>query len=137
MTSRLLFASAWLLLATGSVLAEPPHTPRPGSTERSAILDAARAKVAADLGYGGAPRFVVESLRVSGDWALLRVQAQTPSGTALHKRCEGADELTLVLLKRNAEGWSYARGGVECANDVFWLEWPAETGAPAEIFSAD
>lgn len=137
MSLRTVLALACLLFGVGPAQAQQAHTPAPGSAERSAILGAARPQVAADLGYRGRLLFVVESLLVSGEWALLQAQPQAPSGTALYKNCPGADEVTLVLLKRSKGSWQVDRGGTTCANDVFWLEWPSETGAPKEIFALD
>ena len=103
----------------------------------SAILNAARTKVAADLGYLGRLRFKVESLRAHGDWALLIAQPIEPSGAPIQKGCLEADEVTVVLLKRAQGAWRVERGGTTCATDVFWLGWPDEVGAPAELFQLD
>jgi len=135
--TKILIALACLLLGTGVAQAQQPYTPQPGSLNRAAILNAARAKVAADLDFEGRLRFVVKSLRVSGDWALLLADPRTPSGAELRKHCPGADEITLVLLKRSEGTWYVERGGSTCATDVFWLKWPSEVGAPEEIFALD
>jgi hypothetical protein len=79
-------------------------------------------------------QFIVDCLLVSGDWALLQARPQTPSGTELHMSCLGADEVTLVLLKRRDGVWHCERGGTTCATDVFWEAWPSETGAPVQLF---
>ncbi|ESQ14385.1 MAG TPA: hypothetical protein DIW77_15225 [Chromatiaceae bacterium] len=125
---------ACLLLGSSATQAQNAYTPQPGSEERKAILNAARPTVAADLSYRGKLRFLVKSLLVSGDWALLVAEPQTPSGTILHKNCLGADDTTMVLLKRSKVTWNVERGGTTCDTDVFWLEWPSEAGAPAAIF---
>jgi hypothetical protein len=126
-----------LLTMAGQVAASDVHLPRAGSAERSAILNAARPKVAADLGYRGRLLFKVESLRAQGDWALLIAQPIEPSGTPIQKGCLEADEVTVVLLKRAQGAWRVERGGTTCATDVFWLGWQDEVGAPAEIFQLD
>jgi len=137
MSSRILVLLLLCLsFGAGSTQAQRPCTLQAGP-ERSAILNAARPNVAADLGYRGRVQFVVDCLLVSGDWALLQARPQTPSGTELHMSCPGADELTLVLLKRSHGVWQRERGGTTCATDVFWEAWVSDTGAPAEIFAAN
>ncbi len=126
-----------LLTLAGQVAASDVHTLRAGSAERNAILNAARPKVAADLGYPGRLLFKVESLRAHEDWALLIAQPIAPSGAPIQKGCLEADEVTVVLLKRAQGAWRVERGGTTCATDVFWLGWQDEVGAPAEIFQLD
>ena len=124
-----------LILALASAAgAQGVHIPAPGSAERQAILDAARAKVAADLGYKEAIRFRVEDLRVHKGWALLNGQPVTPTGKPIHKNCIESDELTIVLLRFRDGAWHVERGGTTCATDAFWLQWQEELGAPSEIF---
>lgn len=136
MSSRILVLSLCLSFAAGPAQAQRPCTPQAGP-ERSAILNAARPKVTADLGYRGRVQFVVDCLLVSGDWALLQARPRTSSGIDLHMSCPGADELTLVLLKRSHGVWHRERGGTTCATDVFWEAWMSQTGAPAEIFAVN
>jgi hypothetical protein len=109
-------------------------TPEKGSEERQRILDAARVKVAADLSYSNSILFNVRDLRASGDWALLNAQPVTAHGEPIHIDCIEADEITLVLLRFREGAWRVERGGTTCANDVFWLAWQQELGAPAQLF---
>jgi hypothetical protein len=137
MRTSIIIALACQLLVAAPTQAQKAHTPSPGDPERHAILEAARPHVAKDLGYRGRLLFKVNTLLVSGDWALLQGQPVAPSGARLHKNCVEADDVTLVLLQRRKGTWHIERGGTTCATDVFWLEWQAELGAPAEIFVFD
>lgn len=123
-----------LLLTISSASAQMVVTPEKGSADRQRILDAARVKVAADLSYFERILFNVQDLRVSGDWALLRAQPVTASGEPIHIDCIEADEITLVLLRLRNGAWNVERGGTTCANDVFWITWQQELGAPAQLF---
>jgi hypothetical protein len=91
--------------------------------------------VAADLSYTGAILFRVEHLNVYQGWALLNGQPVTPKGQPVHRNCIESDELTIVLLRFSDGAWQVERGGTTCANDVFWLQWQDELGAPSEIFA--
>jgi len=123
-----------LLLTISSASGQMVVTPEKGSEERQQILDAARVKVAADLSSSDSILFSVQDLRVAGDWALLQAQPVTASGEPIHIDCIEADEITLVLLRLRNGAWHVERGGTTCANDVFWLAWQQELGAPAQLF---
>jgi hypothetical protein len=113
-----------------------------GDPRRQAILDALRIPVSGEL---GAPiEFVVETLRVDGDFAFAQVSAQRPGGEAIdisrtpyaEAEAEGMfDGPTVVALLRQSGGaWSvvtYAIG----PTDVVWEPWSAEYGAPAALFA--
>lgn len=132
-TRDFLFFPALLFAAT---FASPQaaYTPESGSTERQAILGAARSKVASDLAYEGKILFRVDSLKVSEGWALLHGQPLSPAGEPVRKVCVEADEVTMVLLRLYEGRWRVERGGTVCANDVFWLGWQEELDVPPQIF---
>ena len=123
-----------LLMIFSIACGQTVSTPERGNPERQQILDAARVKVAADLSYQDPILFKVQDLRVSEGWALLQAQPVTTSGQPIHMDCVAADEITLVLLHLYNGAWRVERGGTTCANDVFWLEWHQELGAPAQLF---
>ncbi|MEL7361251.1 MAG: SH3 domain-containing protein, partial [Bacteroidota bacterium] len=110
------------------------YTPQRGTAERQAILDAARAQVASDLGYDAPFLFVVDHLKVYQGWALFRGKPTDQDGRMLSRGCEDADEVTMVLLRERNAAWNVEAGGTVCTTDVFWAGWTDYLGAPAEIF---
>jgi hypothetical protein len=139
MTRKLLAALGAVLFLTG-VSATAKHTPKAGSAERKAILDALRPPVEKELGPPVV--FVVDVLNVDGTWAFVRGVPQRPAGeaidysrTAYREQYEtGAfDDWFCALLERRGDGWhvvTYAIG----ATDVAWEPWAEEHSAPPELF---
>jgi hypothetical protein len=122
------FCLAWsCILGAGDVL----ERPGPGSPERSRILDAARVEVAEELDHDSKTlKFVVKHMCLLGDWAFLDATPVSRKLIPLVRDCvEGEDHLdnlTVLLLKRNEDGWQVVRGGSLCAGDVPWLGWREE-----------
>ncbi|MCB1486905.1 MAG: hypothetical protein KDJ88_05535 [Bauldia sp.] len=123
----------------GSVRAEVTTPPR-GSPLRAAILDGLRPMVEAEV---GAPvEFVVEDLRVIGEWAFAYVTPQRPGGGEIfyvYTRYQAAvdegmfDDQVYALLRETPAGWlvyEYRLG----ATDVPWLEWGRLYPVPWEVF---
>ncbi len=114
----------------------PPH----GSALRTAVLDAVRPMVEAEV---GAPvEFVVGDMRVLGEWALVSLTPQRPGGGAieyLYTRYQTAWENDMfgytvsALLRRTPKGWlvyEYDLG----ATDVPWIGWRDYYPVPPEVF---
>lgn len=135
-----------ILVAIGFLLgyvpakAESVYTPKPGTAERKAIMDALRAPVMQDLGQRVV--FVVEDLKVKDGWAFLFGTPRQPNLKAVDYRKtryaedvkEGMfDDNISALLHRESGAWK-VKAFIIGATDVPWVPWPEEFGAPREIF---
>ncbi len=84
MARMLVAALAMLLVAaatSGGALAQRAYEPARGTAERAELMDAIRPLVEARV--GPPVEFVVDRLRVAGDWAFAIVQPQRPGGGAI------------------------------------------------------
>jgi len=116
--------------------ADCPHTPRPGSAERKALMDTLRKPVMAELNQRVV--FVVHTLRVCGEWAFIEASPQQPSGKPVVWRktlyadavrqdmCGG---MVHSLLVKTSGRWR-VKTHVVCATDVPWVAWAEDFGAP-------
>jgi hypothetical protein len=138
MAAALLPLSVALMLASGG--GAEVVTPAPGSAERTAILEAVRAEIAADL-----PRpvvFRVHRLGVAGGWAFLAATPQQPDGRPYDYRGtryqaeidDGLFDDNLFALLQRAHGRWRVRARIIGATDVPFEDWSEEYGAPAAIF---
>jgi hypothetical protein len=103
--------------------------PQPGTQLRANILDAFRPTVQAEI--GGNIEFVVDDLRVLGDWAYVNARPQRPGGRPIDWRATkfreareaGAiSDVALALLRQDGNSWrvvEYAIG----PTDVAWEDW--------------
>jgi hypothetical protein len=121
------FATVSLLLIASAASAqyEKPYEPARGTQERKDLMNAIRPLVEARV-YPPV-EFVIDRLRVSGNWAFAIVSPQRPGGkpidlsaTALRQQAEYMDGITTYALLVRAYGrWNivdYAIG----PTDVFW-----------------
>ncbi len=131
---------ALLLLSAVITFAADPHTPKLGSPERKAIVDALRGPVRLELKRDVI--FKINRLKVQGEWAFLAGVPLKPNGTQMDYRGtvheeairEGAFDGGIFALMRKTEGqWTTVRYVIG-ATDVPYVDWPLETGAPAVIF---
>ena len=115
-------------------------TPRPGSTERKAIMDALRFPVSTELKQKVI--FVVTRLKVQKSYAFTIAQPQQPNGKRVdysqteYARAikEGAfDDQVVALLKKRGKQWRVLTYNIG-ATDVVWEGWDKKYGAPAAIF---
>ncbi|MBA4132255.1 MAG: hypothetical protein C0519_12625 [Hyphomicrobium sp.] len=115
-------------------------TPKMGSAERKAVLDAARVPVEKDLGQDIV--FQVKTLRVTPEWAFVYGTPKRPDGKAIDysKSIYAQDvkdgsfnEGAAVLLAREAAGWRLVTYSVGFG-DVVWDSWDEEFGAPAWLW---
>jgi hypothetical protein len=95
-----------------NALAQSAHTPKPGSEERKAIMDALRVPAEKDLGQKVI--FNVDRLKVAGDWAYARVSPTKPNGDEINfSRTKYREQVGLgafdpqgeALLRRNGGKW--------------------------------
>ncbi len=133
------FASSLFMLLAAPAMAQV-ETPATGTPLRTAILDALRPMVAAEL---GAPiEFAAVDMRVLGEWAFVSAAPQRPGGDAIpyvYTRYQDAvdggmfEEQVSALLRETPAGWlvyQYDLG----ATDVVWLDWIGLHPAPEEVF---
>lgn len=115
-------------------------TPKMGSAERKAVLDAARVPVETDLGQ--AIFFQVKTLRVTPEWAFVYGRPIQPDGRPVDysKSIYAQDvkdgtfnEGAAVLLAREGPGWRLVTYSVGFG-DVVWDSWDEEFGAPAWLW---
>lgn len=115
-------------------------TPKMGSAERKAVLDAARVPVEKDLGQ--AIVFKVKTLRVTPEWAFVygipvrldgRPIDYSKSIYAQDVKDGAFNEGAAVLLAREGAGWRLVTYSVGFG-DVVWDSWDEEFGAPAWLW---
>lgn len=117
--------SLLLLVSAAHAQAEKPYEPARGTQERKDLMNAIRPLVEARV--SPPVEFVINRLRVSGNWAFAIVSPQRPGGrpidlsrSALREQAEYMDGITTYALLVRAYGrWNivdYAIG----PTDVFW-----------------
>ncbi len=127
----------------GSDLGPKPFTtPARGTPERSAIMDAARIPVSADIGQSVI--FVVDRLRSNGLWAYLQATPHQPDGAPLNwsqtnfaEDWQGdmMSDVVMVLLNNSGGTWQVA-DYVIGPTDVYWYVWVDHFGLPESLFFA-
>ena len=130
---------ALLALDSGPAAAQVVSPPR-GSPQRTAVLDAVRPMVEAELGKP--VEFVVNDIRLLGEWAFVSLTPQRPGGGKIEyawTRYQAAVDndmfggIVSALLRQTPKGWlvyQYDLG----ATDVVWLEWKQFYPVPPEVF---
>jgi hypothetical protein len=128
-----------MVLAPAVALAQA-ETPPKGSALRAAILDGLRPMVEAEVGKP--VEFVVNEMRVLGEWAFVIATPQRPGGGPIpyaYTRYQAAvdagafDGQATALLRETPSGWlvyEYSLG----ATDVVWLAWGERYPVPSEVF---
>ena len=122
---HLLLAAACVgLSVTGTTArAQSAHTPAPGTSERSAVLDALRPSIEAEL--GPSIEFVVEEIRVMDGWAIVNANPQRKGGGKIDcDRYYGADcQLGGIgvtgILRYSNRRWNLVERSIG-ATDVWW-----------------
>lgn len=116
------------------------YTPAPNSPERAALMDTLRPVVAKDLEQKVI--FVVDLLRVQGNWAFLRGKPRRPTGGRIDYRKtkyreavkEGAfDDNVHALFQKTGGVWKVVTWGIG-ATDVPYGGYWKQYGAPKAIF---
>ena len=134
-------ALAFLFCVLASfVLAQGPTTPKQGSADRKALVDALRVPVEKDLKQKVI--FQIDHLKVQGNWAFMTGKPRTPAGKAInYKKTQykealeaGAfDDWICALWKKEGKKWKVVRFAIG-ATDVVWDGWYQEFKAPKAIF---
>jgi hypothetical protein len=116
------------------------YTPKTGSLERKALMDALRIPVEKELGKKVI--FKIDQLKVLDDWAFMRGIPQQPNGSAMDYRGTSHEEAIkdgifddgiCALLKRQGDKWTVIAYQIG-ATDVPWVTWGEDYKAPAAIF---
>ncbi len=116
------------------------YTPRRGTEERRAIMDAARVPVSAAIGK--TVIFTVSVLRSDGDWAYLQAEPRNPDGSALDWSAtrfaddwamDAMSDVIMVLLRRSGGGYQVV-DYVVGPTDVHWYGWLGQYGLPEALF---
>ncbi len=118
------------------------HTPKVGSAERKAILDALRADVQDE--YKMPVKFVIHdperyNFRVAGaanDWAFVSAKYVQPDGAPMGKKYwtmvgDMSDDVQ-ALLHRVKGKWKVVTA-ITAVTDVEWEDWPKKYHAPAAV----
>jgi hypothetical protein len=129
-----------VLIAAVSAAAAQVHSPEKNSAERKAILDALRVPVEKELKQKIV--FVVEHLNVSGTWAFVAGEPQSPTsgrpnykGTAYWDAIEAGafDNNFFAVLKWSGRGWKVIHYDIGCT-DVCYADWWRRYKAPKAVF---
>lgn len=118
-----------------------PTTPKPGSAERRAIVNALRPTVRKSIKQNAV--FRIDHLKVQNGWAFLRGKPLQPNGKPLDYRGteyeeaikQGAfdDGIYALLRKRPGAKWRVVVYNIG-ATDVVWSSWEYQHKAPGAIF---
>lgn len=127
-------------LISAITFCQTPTSPKQGSAERKAILDAMRVPIEKDLKQK--VKFQVDHLRVLGKWAFMSGKTLTPAGNKIDYRktkyrealeAGAFDDWACALLKKEGSKWKIVRFAIG-ATDVVWDGWYQEFKAPKSIF---
>jgi hypothetical protein len=135
------FAIIQFFIVISSVSAQSgPVTPKAGSAERKAIVDALRVPIEKELGKKVV--FRIDHLKVQDGWAFLLGRPQQPDGKRMDYRgtpyqaaikAGAFDDGICALLNKKGDTWR-VEVYVIAATDVPYVEWDREYKAPSEIF---
>ncbi len=129
-----------LLLVTNTLSQNAAYTPKQGSPERNAIMDALRKPVEAKLKQKVI--FAVSHLKVQDGWAFLYGTPQQPGGKPIdysitpfkEEYKEGVfDNNFAALLRKKGDQWQVVALNIG-ATDVVWEDWDKQYKAPSAIF---
>ncbi len=138
--AMILVLSVFLAFTLAAPASAQVVTPPQGSPVRTAILDAVRPMVEAEVGKP--VEFVVGQMRVLGEWAFVDLRPQRPGGGAIeyvYSRYQGAraagafDNQVIALVRNTPRGWlvyEYSLG----ATDVAWYGWWTAYPVPEQVF---
>ena len=138
---RCLFAVLLSCFVAITAPAQDVHTPAPGSEERKAIMDALREPFERDLRQEVI--FKVDMLRVSEDWAAVRVTPQRPGGGKIdYSRTHYREQMEADVFDPSGEALLQMDGGPESWKVVKWRfgqtdselsNWIKKYGAPESL----
>lgn len=131
MLSRIwVFAAALIAFSSPAAQAQTVRTIGVGDPARAPLLDALRIVIARDLGQP--VKFLVDDMRVQGDWAFIVAHPQTPAGGKIDfSKTRYAEQLEMgvldgdilyALLKRVGGKWTVVTFMIG-PTDVGWMDW--------------
>lgn len=143
-----------LILALAGPMTPASHPPKPapilqsanrdvpvGDPQRRVLLDTIRPTLQRDVGQP--VQFVVDTLRIRGDWAFYAGRIQQPNGRPIDfSRTRYAELIaqdvfdgptTYAVLRRTGGTWRLV-DFVVGPTDVAYLNWPDDHGAPLALF---
>jgi hypothetical protein len=140
MKKNIIFALSIIAVLASAALAQGVYTPEKDSAVRKDILNTLRKPVEKELNQKIV--FVINDFKVSGNWAFISGEPQTPSGerpdysaTPYREQVESDmfDNNFFALLKKTGKKWKVVTYALGCT-DVCYLEWWKEYKAPKAIF---
>ena len=129
-----------VLLISAAAFGQAVYTPEKGSSERKAILDALRIPVERELKQKVV--FNAENFNVSGTWAFLSGDPQSPlggppdyRGTQYQDAKDAGmfDNNFFALLRKTGGKWKVIRYAIGCT-DVCYADWWQRYKAPKAVF---
>ncbi|GAB4459783.1 MAG: hypothetical protein OHK0029_22850 [Armatimonadaceae bacterium] len=132
--------AGFFLVGTARAQTGTLYTPKPGTKERKAIMDALRVPVQKDLMKKVI--FKIDTLNVLGEWAFLRGVPLQPDDKPMNYRGtryqeaqdEGAFDDSITALLRKMKGkWTVVTFNIG-ATDVVWETWDKDYKAPRAVF---
>jgi len=108
------------------------RTPKPGSVERRAILDAVRKPY--EKYVKEKTVFYDVAIRISGDWAYAQGDGRNINGGALKFWSPIADPTMVATLKKRRGRWTVVYWGASSGEDAFYEAVKGSKGAPRELF---
>jgi hypothetical protein len=128
-----------IMIVTTAVFANPPantrHTPKPGSGERKAILDALRAPVESDMHQKVI--FYDVSMNVKGNWTYVNAAGRDASGKRLKRFAPQVDPVFQALLHKVHNSWHVLSWGAGTGMDATIKARKSYPQAPKSIFPPD
>lgn len=140
MLKKSFIASVIAFICAATAFAQTAKTPAKNSSERTAILNAARVPVEKELKQK--VQFSIQTIKTQGVWAFINGEPQNASGgepnyknTPYQEAIDGGafDNNFQVLLKKTGGKWKVVTYAIGCT-DVCWLGWDKKFKAPSAIF---
>lgn len=140
MAESLIRVAIVVLFLSGAAFAQAVRTPEKGSAERTAILDALRTPVERELKQKIV--FNLDHFRVTGTWAFLGGDPQSPTGGQPDYRgtkyqsardADMFDNNIFALLRKTGGKWKVVTYAIGCT-DVCYADWWRRYKAPKAIF---
>ena len=139
---RLLMAMAAVALAAPAYAQQIVQIGR-DAPERKPILDAVRASVEGTLGIKVV--FVVDRIRVFGDWGFASLHPRDAAGNRIDYRRtriakdfdpEQDSDLIGALVRRQGGSWTLVESAL-LPTDVYWEEWEQKYKLPRAMFLSE
>ena len=138
----------WLMAMAAVALAAPAYAQQivqigRDAPDRKPILDAVRASVEGTLGIKVV--FVVDRIRVFGDWGFASLHPRDAAGNRIDYRRtriakdfdpEQDSDLVGALVRRQGGSWTLVESAL-LPTDVYWEEWEQKYKLPRAMFLSE